>query len=364
MSDERSGLPSASSAHRYAVCPGSFLLEQTITEPEKTSEDANTGNRIHARLAGEQIELTDDELGLAIKCTNHAENLATAVFGSNLIRVNLIREIRLWSLDENLVKVWSGKPDVVYHDKRTALVIDYKTGRGEVEKATGNRQLRALAVLVDENFGPFEKIVVAIIQPLAGDPSVCEYTAEDLGRAQREIQSIMASVQKQGQARKATLEGCKYCRAKSVCPEAQEVVEKLPALAPRDGLEIVMSPEQIAAFLEKAPLAEAVIDAVRGKARRMLEAGHAVPGWKLKPGTIRESITKPEVVFGRFVEAGGTQEQFTAAISITKTGLKAAVKAATGAKGKDLDARLEGMLEGCTESKQTAPSLVQEKEAA
>jgi hypothetical protein len=96
----------------------------------------------------------------------------------------------------------------------------------------------------------------------------------------------------------------------------------------------------------------------------MLEAGHAIPGWKLKPGSVRETITQPETVFGRFVEVGGTQAQFVGAISITKTKLKDAVKSATGRKGKELDAVVETILDGCTESKQTAPSLVADKEVA
>lgn len=364
MSDERQGLPSASSAHRYAVCPGSFLLEQTVTEPEQTSADANTGNRIHARLAGEQIELTDEELSLAIKCNNHEENLARDVFGQNLIRVNLIRERRLWSLDANLEKSWSGKPDVVYHDKRMALVIDYKTGRGEVEQATGNRQLRTLAVLVDENFGPFEKIVVAIIQPLTNLPSVCTYTAEDLAEARREVYLIMEGVRLPGQPREATPDGCKYCRAKSVCPEAQQVVVDVPALVPRDGWQILMTADQIADFLMKAAIAEEVIESIRSKAKRMIEEGHTIPGWKLKPGNVVEKITNPELAFARFRDAGGTQEQFVAAITVAKTKFKDAVRAATKAKGKDLDLRVDIMLEGCTTQTRNAPSLVQEKEAA
>jgi hypothetical protein len=69
-------------------------------------------------------------------------------------------------------------------------------------------------------------------------------------------------------------------------------------------------------------------------------------------------------VFGRFVEAGGTQAQFVGAISITKTKLKDAVRSATGRKGKELEGLVEAILDGCTESKQTAPSLVADKEVA
>lgn len=363
MSDERHGLPSASSAHRYALCPGSFLLEQSIQRPDVTGPDAQVGNRIHGYLAGEGIALNEEEAKLAINCRLQEVAIANAVFPFQ-DRLQAMREKRLWEYDADFSRSWSGKPDVVYHDGTRALVIDYKTGRGEVQHATGNVQLRALAVLVHVAYGPFEEVTVAIIQPLAGDPTTCTYGAEDLVRASTEMTRLMDDIRKPGQPRNPSSEACKYCKAKEVCPEARGIVETLPTLVPRDGLEIIMTPEQIAEFLAKAPLAEAVIESVRGKARRMIEAGQAVPGWKLKPGAVRETITNPEAVFARFLDAGGTQERFVGAITITKTRLKDAVKAATGRKGKDLDGLVETILEGCTEAKQTAPSLVQDKEAA
>ncbi len=362
MSDERAALPSASSAHRYACCPGSFLLEQQVTEPEVSSSDATTGNRIHGRLAGEKIDLTDDELSLAVKCTNDEENIVQGVFGiigsADLLP---IRERRFWAYDANLARDWSGKPDVVYRKGSRVLIIDYKTGRGAVEHATGNLQLRALAVLVADHFGDVNEVTVAIIQPLAGPPSRCTYSGEDLDMARVQINELMADVKRPGQPRVPLTDACKYCRAKPICPEARGVVETLPATVQKESGEIVMSPEQIAAFLDKIPLAEAVIESVRGKARRILEAGGAIPGWKLKPGAVRESITRPEVVFGRFVQAGGTQEQFAGAITITKTKFRDAVKTATGSKGKALDELVEGLLEDCTEQKATSPSIIKEK---
>lgn len=361
MSDERHGLPSASSAHRYALCPGSFLLEQSIQQPDVSGADAQIGNRIHGYLAGEGIALNEEETRIATDSRLQEIELVKAVFPFQ-DRLQIMREKRLWEYDADFNKSWSGKPDVVYHDATRALVIDYKTGRGEVQHATGNVQLRALAVLAYMTSGPYQEVTVAIIQPLTGDPTTCTYNALDLVRALSEMETLMTNIRKPDQPRNPSTEACKYCKAKEVCPEARGVVQKLPALVPRDGLEIVMTPEQIAEFLAVAPLAEAVIESVRGKARRMIDAGQEIPGWKLKPGAIRESITDPELAFARFMDAGGTQAQFVGAITVAKTRFKDAVKAATGKKGRDLDGFVEIMLEGCTEAKATAPSLVQDKE--
>lgn len=371
MSDERASLPSASSAARYATCPGSWMLEQQVTEPEQSSTDATIGNRIHAVLAGENVHrypadlivLTSEESDIVDRCSQQEAELVLATFGGVKPKTT-VRERRFWSYDSDWGKLWSGKPDVVHMVGDRVLIIDYKTGRGEVEHATGNLQLRALAVLAAEHWEGLQEITVAIIQPLVGKPSVCTYTGEDLDQAKVQIVELMDRIKRPGQPRIPSTDACKYCKAKPICPEARGFVETLPAQVPRDGLEITLTPEQIAEFLAKAPVAEAVIESVRGKARRILESGGSIPGWRLKPGAVRESITKPEVVFGRFVEAGGTQEQFVQVISVTKTKLKDAVKAATGTKGRELDARVEVILEGCTEAKQASASLVADKEVA
>ena len=132
----------------------------------------------------------------------------------------------------------------------------------------------------------------------------------------------------------------------------------------RDGRELIISPERIAEFLGQVPAIEAVVEAVKAKARRILEDGGTVPGYTLKPGTEREAITDPTTVFNRAAAAGVNSEAFMGCVSVTKGKLKDAVKAATGEKGKALDARMEAILAGCTEMKQAAPSLAKVKEVA
>jgi hypothetical protein len=239
-----------------------------------------------------------------------------------------------------------------------ALVLDYKTGRGEVASAEGNMQLRALAVLVALEH-PLEKVTVAIVQPLAGSASVCVYEADDLRKARIEALAILTAIHQPDAPRRPSAKACRYCKAKAVCPEAIAMAQAAPLAVSRDGNALVITPERMAEFLGQIPAIEAVVEAVRAKAKRMLEEDpQSVPGWMLKPGSVRESVTDPATVFGRFVAAGGTQEQFMPSVSVTKTKLKDAVKAVTGVKGKALDAQIETMLDGCTEAKAAAPSLV------
>jgi hypothetical protein len=366
--DERGNLPSASAASRYAACLGSFDLERQVAEVE-SSGDAAIGNRIHAALALEPVgNLTTDETWIIDRCKEQELELVKATFGE--LETNCFREKRLWSLDKDGNKLWSGKPDVIYtvNDEGMlyGLIIDYKSGRGLVDNAAENLQLRCLVALLDESWGfTMDRITVAIIQPLAGPPSVAVYESSDIHSAILESNGLMKAVQKVGQPRTPSEAACKYCKGKPYCKEARDLAVAPPLTDAPDGITpdaiaATLTNQTLAAFLDRAAQAEAVIEACRAEARRRLGEGDAIDGWTLKDGSVRESITDSEKVASRFLELG-TYEQLSPAITLNKTKLKEAIKTATGFKGQQLTAKLDALLDGCTESKTSQPTLTKTK---
>lgn len=369
MNDERNGLPSASAASRYAACIGSWQLERQVVEQETTA-DAAIGNRIHAALALETVDdLTTDETWIIDRCREQEAELVANTFGG--YETNCFREKRLWSLDADGNRLWSGKPDVIYtaevRDKLWGLIIDYKSGRGAVEDASQNLQLRCLVALLDESWGfTFDRIVVAIIQPLAGYPSIAVYEHQDIHDAIQESDELMLGIQKLGQPRTPSESACRYCKAKPFCVEARELAVAPPVInAPvgitPDAIAATLTNQTLGAFLDRAAQAEAVIEACRAEARRRIAEGEAIEGWALKEGAVRESIKDTETVYLRFIEGGGTYEDIMPAITINKTKLKDALKVATETKGKELDAKLAELLAGCTEIKPSQPTLTRIK---
>jgi len=347
MTDERKGLPSASAAHRYFACPGSWMLENQFPDGPASS-DATMGNRIHAALAGDYVaDITQEEKYIIERCEDQAHDLVIATFGNYFSTMEVFTEERFWATDPITGEdLWSGKPDVVYVHGADALIIDYKTGRGSVEDAS-------------------KTITVAIVQPLAGAPSVCKYEFDDIEAAMAEALDLMAKIKTQGQRRVPSDNSCRYCKGKSHCPEARELALALPIKnAPEkitpDAIAATLTTATLVEFLNRTAQAEAVIEACKEEAKKRLADGDTLPGWILKDGAVRETITNTELVASRFMDFA-TYDQLLPAITINKTKLKDAVKTSTGKKGKELDEILNQLFANATETKQSQPMLVKIK---
>jgi hypothetical protein len=104
LPNERLGLPSASSWHRYEKCAGSWQLEAEAKRlnqvAHQDSPEARRGARIHAYLAGEvdedglPIKLDESEQTTADFLQERATEQVNRIFGEQ--KVNVLKEKRLW----------------------------------------------------------------------------------------------------------------------------------------------------------------------------------------------------------------------------------------------------------------------------
>jgi hypothetical protein len=338
MSDPRKGLPSASAMWRLSMCPGSWeLSKQAPVEPE--SKAAETGTRIHAALAGESTDLSHDEQWVRDEC--EALMIAhTPAFGT------IERERRLWIQGRV-----SGQPDVVARINGVAFVWDYKTGRGEVQPAETNMQLRTLAVLVHHTWPDVTAVTAGIIQPLAS-PRVhsVTYTVEDLDRARCEMFDILDRLTPD--APRAAGEWCKYCPARGICPTVRGQIQTTAALSVEH-----MTVDQLARALDMVPALESAVDAMRERARTLIECGVTVPGYQIREERGRETVTDINELHRRF-QQHGTTEQFLGALTVGKGKIKDCIHDATGAKGKQLAAIVEGLMDGIVDQGKPIRKLV------
>lgn len=356
MTDERAGKPSASGFERLKLCPGSWNLERT-QPPQPPGPDAEMGTRIHRALADARMAdgLTEDECKIWLRCAQLATETCQSLLGVPLSECVVHRDCeRLWLLDDEVQRVISGLPDVVAIYGEAAWVCDYKTGRNEVAPGPDNLQLMVLALLVSRNYN-VSTVYVSLIHPWSDTPvTTAVYQERELELARTLVLSTIAEAQKADAPRRPGSPQCDYCRAKAVCHEARNLTT---TLVPTDRIALPLEASEVADWLRKVSVVEDIIAAVKASVKERLQSGENIPGVRLKPGAVKQTITDPQQVFARACALGVPTVDFLSAVTVGKSKLQNSVRSATGQRGKALEATMEELLAGCVEEKQNAPSL-------
>jgi len=353
MTDERNGKPSASGFSRLALCPGSWNLEQTLPDQVENKYMA-LGTAIHAVLAGEAEydTLSEDGKEIATRCLSQfSEMIGQLDLGE---RTKEVIEERFWYDD-----LFSGAIDRIdFFGDDTAVVTDYKTGRVAQSHATENYQLRAYAVLVKRAYPDLKTIYVAIIQPMASGKTIAEYNETDLAAAEDEIVGIVRASQRDDAPRIPSPDACKWCRAKSICPEIRGTHKELEvvssAIVPR------LSNDEILAIDEKAEVVLDFIDEIRKEMKARMIAGQEFAGRSLTEGRKTRSIHDTTSVISAL---SGIVEQsdILACTKISVTSLEKAYAKAKNLKGSDAKEKFEESLGWLIETKISEPSISRTK---
>lgn len=344
MSD-RKNKPSASGFHRLVRCPGSWAAEAGL--PSVETEQSISGTKIHASLAGQDVQLDPDEETCRDMCSDiFAKLCETYCHGERRLFV----EQRMWWRDSVSAQV-----DAVAYNGTTALVVDYKTGRGEVDDAQDNYQLAVQALCVYEEIGP-ENIIVAVIQPWASPQfTVAQYDADAIAAAEVLVKETLLEIEKPDAPRVAGVDQCKYCKARATCPAAINEVKSMAMTPFRAGM--VIDPKYMSKLLEDCKLASSIIHEIRSHAKEMLDRGIEIPGWKLSKGQERRNITDITKIFERCVDLGVKEEEFVGLTDIGLGDLEKLIRKVTGKKGKELAETINTVMDGCVEKKATEKSL-------
>ena len=369
-SDVRRGHTSASNAEADLRCPGRHMAQAGIPEPVK-GEDALTGTRIHAALAGEDnslpASLSVSERESFDACREIEKKLVDSFFGPATSRMVVQRHRRYWGKFESngLQYEHSGEADVVWRAGDKALILDFKVLAGDVADSPRNMQLRDLACLVYGNVPLLEGVATAIVQPMVThSPEVCLYSVADLKQAETEMVARVILSNTQGSPRVAGELQCKFCKAKTVCKEFNEWQGKMVPVITEDStvlFSVAMAnwtPEQRALAASILPIATKRLDEIKEYLKGLLAADpSAIPGWGLSDGRVSKPVVNPQVCFDRFAALGGKLPDFLECIDVVKGRLEEKVSKVTDSKGKALKTQLTALYEGITEEKRSQPSL-------
>ena len=290
----------ASNAKRRMACPGSMNAEAKF--PDKSSPYAELGTAAHE--LGEhcllcKIYTVDKFIGETFNGHVVDTNMADAV----QLYVNFIRETvakeepallrieRRFSLEAlGPPMPMFGTADCVIYGKETGnlWVIDYKHGQGVAVEVEDNPQLKYYAlgaVLEIGDRAPIRSVRTVVVQPRSSHPNGpirrYDYTRDDiLDFGTDLIDAAHAAVKPN--APLIPGEHCKFCKAGGSCPALRSnalavAQDEFGAVRKIDEL----TPAEVAGYLERIPLIEEWIKAIRKHAHDILETGEALPGYKL-----------------------------------------------------------------------------------
>jgi hypothetical protein len=328
--------------------------------PDIKTDDATHGTQIHAALAKQDpTGLNIEQVDTYDACCEIEKKVVLKVFGTDAVP-KPVREIRYWINWADGLR-HSGQIDTVYRMGTKALILEYKCLQGDIPDSPKNMQLRDQVCLYDVSNPLLSEIVCCVIQPLVTwEPELCSYSRADIMKAREQLYLRVGASNKPDAPRTAGEAQCKFCLAKSKCEAYSKWASSMvPETAIGFDTPVVQwTPLQRAAFLDRVGIAQKWIDDCRDEMKKLLAADpEAIPGYELKPGNKRETITNPQGVFDRFSARGGSLQQFMGCIGVAKTKLKEQLAAVTQTKGKKLTDELSALTAGLVETKENEPSF-------
>ena len=307
MPDEHAKL-SPSAYGRWSRCPGSIELTRAL--PDSTSEAAQWGTDAHAILEGMLNEYFNFVTHEGPDMGDYDEKAEVALVAYQYVieqygkshKAGLHPQVGIEQKVypepyTNEPDLW-GSADIILMDDTCVEVIDLKAGAGVLVMPTsGQLKIYALGALAALDPYKLPKWVkMTIVQPRIEHPdgvirSDLMKTSELFDWCNDKLIPAIEAVNADNPALVAGTEQCKFCQAKSTCPEIASTNEKL-AMSTfidqtkkdlRDIAEVdinCLTLEKVAEIIEAAPMIRSWLTAVEERAVDELRNGNRIPGYK------------------------------------------------------------------------------------
>jgi CRISPR/Cas system-associated exonuclease Cas4 (RecB family) len=353
----------ASSLGRIESCPLSYWLSQGAPE-QAPSPEADSGTRIHAVLAGEPpaIPLTAGEQDCVDLCREIHAGLVESL--PTLDETLTEQELSIVIKDGWIQDGWilTGHCDLVEIRGTHMVVVDWKTGRGEVPHAALNLQLKAYAIMLLKDRPSIRTVTLAIIQPF-GKNQGSQITLErgDFVAAWKKLVSVFQAVAKAADSLPAPSESaCKYCPALAICPAHRASIAQASTLTTRPAHWETATVEDKLTLWRQIKLAKKAIAEIEGLFRRDLESNADAFGGQVYIGrgrTTREVTDTAGLYAHLKTHLGLSPEEFAGAVKVKLTELEGIAKKRSTLKGKAWSVFFDEAISAYGESTTTRGSL-------
>lgn len=369
-SDNRFGVPSASSIHRTANCKG--WLKFANGHQSKAGPWAEDGTAValaleHGPSSPQWEALTPNLAQTATLCWHQTMSVIHRWLGEEdecedvnqewWSRGSKERRLGLTVMGKVIDApptskakfLGTGKPDFYVVGGNKALVLDHKSGWGDFLPSHANPQLLMNAVLVYMRHPEVTEVTVAIIQPRKGRPERAVYGQAELLAAKEWLLDVLESERNATAKDLCAGDWCAYCPCTELgCPalraKSLEVVKPLEIdTLPPDKIKeatfarlMEIPSETLMEMDRQRKVLEMAAAAIPAAIRLRLEQGDPIiaANYRLTEGNKIRKITNAAAAFEALQELGVTLEDFWAAVNPSLGPLEDAVQMRSGKRIK------------------------------
>ena len=312
-----------SAASRWIACPASAILSKDIP-PTPSGDAAMAGTAIHA--LAETCYLTGDDPANSLGKT--IEGVVMAQWHCDMAQAHIDN---IWQIEDQVGAgnvrveekvtyvnnddvVLRGTADVIGVGGDTLIIADLKTGANYVDEDSEQMKIYALSAMRTMNLTAVRNIELHIVQPRTGATRIHRMTSKELLEWDENVLRPAITVALDPAMKPTPSEkACQYCPARLTCPAQSEAFELVAQQEPgivsmtKDQIKSVMvrlSDEQMSDLLDRAPIVEAFVDALRKHALERMKDGGTLPGWQLAPKRATRKWASEAKAREALIEAG------------------------------------------------------------
>lgn len=287
---------SSSRLGKLYLCSGSHYMELGL--PEEQSQEAETGNTIHAAVAhGDGAEREQALAALSDSGRELAEKWVT-VSGEFFGSYPVWHEVPLKLTDGEGTVLTTGTADVLGRAGTEVRVADLKTGWGELDPVSLTFQLTTYLAMALERCERAQIAYGLVYQPALERRYEVSLKREKLPETREAVRRVIERAEALPIQLSPHPAACRYCRARSFCPGPRSIGTELTRVVePR-----LLSVGQAGALMHRWKVVKRCGEALEAYVREL--AGRRTPGlgWYIRAVAGNRQLTSTREAYERLRE--------------------------------------------------------------